>query len=148
MSDNLAIARAIAARFATATVPTGQNPLVECTHELPAGLGGTPSLFVFPPDEPDIQGASSTRLSLQSYPVRLFLVTVPYEGTDLNSIYGWQAAFQDVILGKVQLDLGGMVTGARLSSMLVRDIAYAGITHLGLDMVVTVKISEPVQPVA
>lgn len=148
MSDNLAIAAAIAARFATATTPTGQHPLVDCTEQLKTGIGGVPSLFVFPPDEPDIQTAMSTRLTLQTYPVRLYLATVPYDPTDIVKVYGWQFAFQDVILLRSQLGLGGMVAFARLSSSRVADVLYAGVTYLGIDMTVTVKVSEPVQPAA
>ena len=149
MSDNQAIAAAIAARFATATPPAGQAALKFCTEKLESGLGGSlPALFVFPPDEPDIQLAASTRVSLQSYPVRFYLTPVPYDPADFTLIYGWQKAFQDVILTQTQLGLGGTVAFARLASSAVREIGYGGFSHLGLDMVVQVKISEPVQPVA
>lgn len=147
MSDNLAIAAAIAGRFATAVPPAGQPDIVKCTHLLEIGLGGTPSIMVFPPDEPDIQLAMSTRIKLQTYPVRLYLVSVPYEGPDLTNVYGWQAAVQDVILLNSQLGIDG-VAFAHLSVMRTADVLYGGIAYLGLDMVVTVKVSEGVQPVA
>lgn len=148
MSDNSAIAAAIAARFLTATTPAGQDPLVECTEQLPVGIASCPSLFVFPPDEPNIELAMSTRIKVQTYPVRLYLYPVPYDGPEITKVYGWQTALQDVILGQTQLGLAGVVASARMTSQVVRDISFNDRFYLGLDMVVTVKVSEPVQPVA
>jgi hypothetical protein len=150
MSDTLAIAAAIAARFSSGvTPPAGQPAIVEVTHLLPDGIAAVPSLYVFPPDEPDIEHlGSATRFSVQHYPVRLYIVQEPSLPNDLTSLHGWRSSVQDRILLQFQLGRAGEVAVARISSIRPGVLTYAGQDYLGLDMVVSVTVSEPIAPVA
>lgn len=151
MSDNAAIAAAVALRFtpgAGFVTPVGQPALVLATTSLPVGIPGLPALLVFPPDEPAIRLASQTRLSLQTYPVRLLLVAEPSDATDIVALYAWHNASQDRILTQTQLGLAGSVSHAWISAIRPGVVSYEGNQYLGLDMVVSVQISEPIAPVA
>lgn len=150
MSDTLAIAAAIAARFASGVnPPSGQPSIVTATEQLPTGMGGLPSLFVFPPDEPDIEHpGSATRFSVQHYPTRFYLVAEPSDPTDITALHGWRSALQDRILTQFQLGRAGEVAVARIASIRPGVLTYAGIDYLGLDMTVAVTVSEPISPVA
>ena len=147
MSDNAAIAAAIAGRF-SGVAATGQPTIVEATEQLPPNIGQPPSLYVFPPEEPEIQLDSFTRISLQHYPVRFYLVSEPSQPPDLVALYGWHKALQDRILTNFQLGLAGSVAVARITSIRPGVLTYGGQDFLGLDMVVSVTVSEPIAPVA
>lgn len=150
MSDNAAIAAALAARFSSGvTAPTGLPPIVEATEQLPPAVGQTPSLYVFPPAEPQIDHmGSATRFSVQHWPVRLYILEEPSQPPDLLTLYGWHKALQDRILTQFQLGLAGSVAVARITSILPGVLTYAGQDFLGLDMVVSVTVSEPISPAA
>lgn len=150
MSDTEAIAAAIAARFSSGvTAPTNQPVIVECTEQLPPAIGQTPSLYVFPPQEPDIEHpGSATRRSVQHYPVRFYLIAQPYQPTDIYDLHAWRSALQDRIHTQYQLGRAGEVAVARIASISPGDLTYAGVIFLGLDMVVSVTVSEAISPVA
>ena len=151
MSDNAAVAAAIALRFTTGAgfiTPVGQPDLTISTASLPVGIPGLPALFVFPPEEPAIRLASQTRLSLQTYPTRLLLVAEPSDATDIVALYAWHKAMQDRILTQTQLGRAGEVSHAWISAIRPGIVAYEGNQYLGLDMVTSVQISEPITPVA
>jgi hypothetical protein len=150
VSDTYAIASTIAFRFYGATKPSGQPNLVLGTHVLPVGLPGLPALLVFPPDEPDIGEslAASHRSPVQSYPVRFYLVQEPSDGPDITALHGWRYAFQDRILGNQRLGRAGVdVAWAWIDRISPATLSYAGQNYLGLDMVVQVKIDEPITAV-
>jgi hypothetical protein len=151
MSDNAAIAAAIALRWTTGAgfvTPTNQPALVAATEQLPTGIPGLPVLLVFPPEEPELKLVSQTRLSLQAYPVRLLLVAEPSDPTDIVALYAWHKASQDRILTQTQLGRAGEVALAWISAIRPGVVAYEGSQYLGLDMTVSVKTSEPISPVA
>jgi hypothetical protein len=149
MSDTGAIAAAIAARFSSGvTPPAGQPAIVQATAQLPTGSGGgLPAVFVFPPEE-SIELDSFTRIAVQLYPLRFLLVAEPSDPTDITALHAWHGVIQDRILTNFQLGRAGEVAVAWIASIKPGVITYAAQDYLGLDMVVSVTVSEPISPVA
>lgn len=142
--DYETLGAAIAARFATAVVPTGEDVLALCTAEPPDELGAGPAIVVFPPEEPLMEwGPALTLHSVQLWPVRFFRVPGPDYAARMAALSKWRKALYTTVVGQIQLGLTG-VDWAELRSIAVKDVEYGGASFDCLDMVVAVKVREQV----
>lgn len=150
MADYEDIGAAIAARFATASTPTGEEALALCTDDPPDQLGAGPAVVVFPPDESDIEwGPGSTMYSTQLWSVRFFRVPGPEYAARMTALSKWRKAFLQVMVGQIQLGLHSAgVDWAELRSIKVADVEYAGASQDCLDMIVAVRIRQTVTAAA
>ena len=117
-TDLLAIADAIAARFATVTPPTGET-IQGSTARLPNGIPATPFVIVTPP-EGEIgmpEGFPSARVKDQ-HDFDVYLLISKASGnlpTDMARIYAWWPVMRGAIAGQMKLGLAPVVMKATVT---------------------------------
>jgi len=141
--DYEAIGAAIAARFATAATPSGEDALALATDDLPDQIGATPALLVFPPEEDLDWGPGLTRHSVQRWPVRFFRTQGSSWSVRVTGISRWRKALLDTVVGNIGLGLA-YVDWAQVSSVKFVEATYAEIVYDALEFIVTVKTREQV----
>ncbi len=145
--DYESVGAAIAARFATAVTPTGENALALTTAEPPDQLGEMPAIVVFPPDEDMTWGPAMTLHSTQRWSVRFFRTQGSGYAERMAGLSKWRKALYTTVVGRIQLNLA-YVDWAELRSIGVTEVEYAATPYDCLDMIVEVKVREQVTAAA
>lgn len=118
--DMLAIADAVAARFALITPPTGEPAIVGATARLPNGIPATPYIIVLPPsgEMGMSEGFPSARIrDVHNFDVYLLLNKASGDlPTDLERVYKWwfpmrYATYSQLKLGLAPIVMKAAVTG-------------------------------------
>jgi len=144
MATNLlAVADAIAARFAAVTVPSGEPAIVGATARLPNNIPDTPYVIVTPPSgELGMpEGFPSGRVRDQhDFDVYLLLNKASGElPTDLYRVYLWWPVMRAALYGQMKLGLAPVVMKAAVTSDYDFDAyAYAGAEYHAWHFVVRV----------
>lgn len=139
---------AIAARFATASTPTGEDSLALCTAEPPDQLDATPAVIVFLPEETLDWGPVNVRHSKQIWTVRFFRTQGPTMTVRMAALAKWRRAFLDTVAGQLQLGLS-YVDYAQINKVSVSlEAVYAETRYDCLEFLVEVKTREPVTAAA
>lgn len=146
-ADYEAIGAAIAARYAAATPPSGQDALKLATDDAPEQLGFTPALVVFVGDETIEWGPVRTRVSGADFVARLYLPQDAPFPTRMARLSKWRAALLDAVVGQIQLGLS-YVDWCELRSIAVVEADYAGTQYDALDLTHLVRIREQVNAAA
>lgn len=126
----LAIADAVALRFATVTVPTGEPAIVGATARLPNNIPDTPYILVTPPggELGMPEGYPSARLKdIHSFDVYLLINRasgeLPY---DLARVYAWWPVMRGALQGQMKLGLATVMKAVVTDDYEFDSYVYAG----------------------
>lgn len=151
MSSNLAIAQALAARFApgTMTVPTGLVDVVSSTGVLPPAIGATPAVLIFPPEE-TFSYSPGTRTARQQWRAVFYYAQTGDIGAALTDLYQWRDVLVERLVGNVQLGQSGSggVAYAALAGARTGRLTYNEAEYVGIEMAISVALAEGINPVA
>ena len=144
----LSIASTIAARFLpeNVTPPSGYQDIRQAS----ALIGSTltpPSVLVFPPELAVTNFTGGTRTAVLSFPVRFYYTTPPAQPRDVTGLYRWSEVLLDQLVGNTQLG-GSPVAQAYTAALRIAEFEYDGQPYDGVEMDVSVTVSEGVSPTA
>lgn len=115
--DLLAVANAVAARFAAVTPPAGEPAIQGATALLPNGIPATPYIIVTPPEGelgPREAGISSISVN-DTHDFDVYLLISKASGSlplDLARVYAWWPVMRNAIFSQELLGLGPAVRKA------------------------------------
>ena len=149
MPDFDAITVALAGRFAPAQVtpPTGYDNIRVSTGNLPGQMIPLPAVLVFPEGgEFDHTRGIGKRDSDHAFVVRFYYNQTGDLERDTVALRKWLTVLVDQL--KLSMQLGGIVTAARIESYTVGVFPYAGLQYTGIELTVRVVVNEPWAAVA
>jgi hypothetical protein len=144
--NTLAIADAIAARFAGVTATSGtvtESLVMDPTARLPNALNKGPALLVFPP-EGELSVAMRRREDVLTFTVRL--LRDPLNLPERTAwLYAWYDAIRDLVEAQMTLGLA-YVAWAQPGRMSIEvdGYTYAGVLMDAVELDVTVRLDETV----
>ena len=141
--DIVAISAALAAKYLG--VSANGETIGTSTEQIPTGLPTLPCVLVFPPTV-DIAFGTGMRTVDLAYKVDLFDRELVSDPTDYTGLNAWLTALADVLL--TGQSLGGLVTYARTDRMKPGAIVFDGAERLGIEIDISVHLSEPVSTTA
>ena len=139
-----AITVALAARFGPASVtpPTGYDNVRTSTGDLPNQMVPLPAVLVFPESgdfdtAPKVGGRDSTH----EFIVRFYYGQTGVLERDTVALRRWLSVLVGQLRQSVQL--GGIVTSARIASWLIGILPYGGSEYTGIELTVRIVTNEP-----
>lgn len=148
--DMLAIAQALAARYAPANVtpPTGLDNIRLSTHELPPQIF-LPTVLVFPPEE-QFAYTPGSRQAVQDWPIRFYETQVTGPERAVERLYRWRPILIAQLLPNSQLGQSGSggVAMATIVGDRIGTLVYGENEYQGIEMVARVRLAEGINPVA
>lgn len=149
--DTLAIAQALAARFAPAQVtpPTGLQNIRLSTERLPDLISMPPTVLVFPPEE-QFSYTPGSRQSVQDWPIRFYQAQTSTAGRTVEELYAWRPVLIGQLLPNSQLGQSGSggVAWAAIVAARIGALTYAEVEFNGIEMVARVRLAEGINPAA
>lgn len=145
MPDFNAITVALVARFTAAAVtqPAGYDDVKLATADLPEGLTALPAILVFPSEgEFAPQGTGARRDSDSTFVVRFYYNQAGDLERDSAALRKWLTVLVGQLDGAVQL--GGIVTSARVVTWRLDMLPYADQQYPGIELTVNVHVEEAV----
>jgi hypothetical protein len=136
-----ASAIALAARFAPAQVtpPTGYDNVRVSTADLPGQMTPLPTMLVFL-DSGDFRTGNGTRQGGHDWLARFYYNQTGDLERDMVALRKWAGVLVDQL--KLSVQLGGIVTSARVMSYQIGVLRYAGIDYSGIELRVHVVTDE------
>jgi hypothetical protein len=148
MPDFDAITSALAVRFGPTIVspPAGYEAIRLSTADLPNQMTPLPTSLVFLDSGTFAHGPGSKRDSNHAFLVRFYYSEAIDITRDMVALRKWLTILVNALQGAVQL--GGLVTSARIVTWRAGTLHYAGVDYSGLEFGVTVNVNEAWTPVA
>jgi hypothetical protein len=149
VADYLAIADALAARYAGVTPPSGEPALALVTFDAPDQLGPTPAILVWPNDEERQQSQESfgRYVSLTRYTARVYFERLGSFGTRMRRLAKWRTVTWDRLSGQASLGITPWPeVFAELQSITTGEATYADIAYDVLDLIHVIRIEDEVAP--
>lgn len=155
--DYLETGNAIAARFVGITAPSysfeddagdtvtvQDDALTTVSATLPNQIATTPALFVMPPEDREFEWGPSLLMHVrQFYTIRLFRDQTQDIARRMAALQAWRTPLALRIAGQIQLGLS-YVDWAELRSGRIGEVEYAEVKYDVVDLLVEVKVREPI----
>ena len=140
-TDYLAVANALAARFAAGQVtpPSGLQNIRTATAAPPNAMAVRPAVIVFP-DNGDFRSGNGTRLGGSDWLVRFYFQEAGDIARDQVALLKWLTVLVDQL--KASVTLSSLVTTAIVTSWKIGVMDYGRKQYSGLELGVHIVTSE------
>jgi hypothetical protein len=147
MPDFDAIGIALAARFASGVVtpPTGYDNVKVSTGDLPGQMYPLPCVLTFL-DNGEFVHSAGKRDGVYEYTIRFYYNQIGDLERDLIALRKWATVLVDQL--RLATQLAGIVTVARVATIKIGVLLYAGLEYSGIELGIHVNTNEPWAAVA